>query len=255
MRSVHASVAEMPVGQRVELVASEQCLELAQVPRQLAVAGPRRPPTPASAAAPAGVRLPSPAPSSRIRATARRRPGVGDDSGVQAAPAAAISRSPGRDSLRHVSLPPVSANSQPATARQARARPRAPARAERPPPSRASRPSRASGRCGSSAGTASAADGHVGVAEHDERDRLQAPAPAATVARGDHAERALDPTRNRATSKPLLRQQVFERVARNLPAEPSELGADHPEPITHQAVERREHRHFGCSPAGRPSRP
>src|SRR6185437_6100822 len=32
--SVYASVTEMPVGKRVELVAGEQGLELAQVPRQ-----------------------------------------------------------------------------------------------------------------------------------------------------------------------------------------------------------------------------
>ena len=36
-------------------------------------------------------------------------------------------------------------------------------------------PSSATGWCGSSAGTASAAAGHVGVAEHGERDRGRAP--------------------------------------------------------------------------------
>ena len=43
---------------------------------------------------------------------------------------------------------------------------------------------------------------------------------------------------------------MFERVARNLAAEPSELGADHSEPITHDAVERREHRQFWLVPRG-----
>ena len=46
----------------------------------------------------------------------------------------------------------------------------------------------------------------------------------------------------------MLGQQVFERVARNLAAEPPELGADHSEPITYDPVERREHRQFGLVP-------
>src|SRR6476620_11254414 len=88
---------------------------------------------------------------------------------------------------------------------------------------------------------------HVRVAEDDERDscrRRREPHRGS----GDHTEGALGPDEKPGYVEAVLGKQVLERVARNLAAEPPELGTDHSEPVTHDVVERADHRHFGLVP-------
>ena len=154
---MHAAVAEVPVGQPVQVMLGHQRGEITQVRAEVLrrnggvfPAGPGR--------APAGVRPPRPAPSSRMRHRARAGAPVTTSASRQSA--SAISRSAAARASAPVS-PAVSTNSQdsprgsPGTAE-------APRRARKTSTSRASMPSIATGRCGSRPGVASAAAGMPG---------------------------------------------------------------------------------------------
>ncbi len=87
---------------------------------------------------------------------------------------------------------------------------------------------------------------HVGVAEHDERHRARRRYEP-HGGPGDHAERPLGAGEEPGHVEVVLGEQVLERVARDLPGEPPELGPDQAETIADQAVQSREHGHFGLS--------
>ena len=113
---------------------------------------------PGQAGASAGVRLPRPAPSSRTRHSARAGAPVTTSESRQ--PASAMSRAAAARASASVS-PAVSTNSQ-ACPRGRAGTAASPRRARNTPTSRASIPSSATGRCGSSPGTASADSGMPG---------------------------------------------------------------------------------------------
>src|SRR6476620_195980 len=240
--SVHASVTEMPVGKRVELVAGEQGLELAQVPCQ-PVWRDRRvlPPRPRGVT----VRCPT-TQSGAVLPDSPQRGGslTGNDSGVLR-PGARNQPSPGRDRLCHRRSARL--GKQPtATARQGRHGSNTPTPADdlhqagvETFESQRSvwQKRRDRLRCRR----------HVRVAEDDERDscrRRREPHRGS----GDHTEGALGPDEKPGYVEAVLGKQVLERVARNLAAEPPELGTDHSEPVTHDVVERADHRHLGLVP-------
>ena len=188
---------------------------------------------PGQAGAPAGVRPPRPAPSSRMRHSARAGAPVTTSASRQ--PASAMSRSAAARASASVS-PAVSTNSQ-ASPRGSAGTAAAPRRARKTSTSRASMPSSATGRCGSSPGTASAAAGMLGVAEHGQGHRLRRRDQPDGRAE-DHAERAFGAGQELREIRAVLRQQVLQGVAGHLPGEPAELGADHAEVRRDQGVER-----------------
>ena len=108
------------------------------------------------------------------------------------------------------------------------------------PHRRAARPCPRARRADAAAapGTASAAVGHVRVAEHGERDRRRGLDEAHGRAAASQPSVPSVPTRKRARSPPVLGQQVLQRVAGHLPAEPAELGADHRQVRVHELADR-----------------
>ena len=84
---------------------------------------------------------------------------------------------------------------------------------------------------------------HARIAEHRQRHRLRRL--DQTHGRpGYHGERAFGADQEFRQIRAILRQQVLQGVARDLPGEPAELGADHAEPGRDQGVE------LGTDPPG-----
>ena len=205
---------------------------------------------PGQAGAPAGVRPPSPAPSSRMRHSARAA-GAGHDQRVEAAGVG--------DQLlrrRHAPRPrssPRGLDEQPAAAaRQIRHRRGAAARPddldepgvhafERHRPVRQQRRDRVGGRR------------HVGVAEHGQGDRGWRRRRAAPSRRAPRARVPSVPTRKLGQVDAVLGQQMLERVAGHLPGEAAELGADHGE-VRRDTQQSRRAAALRALPPSRPSR-
>ena len=150
---VEAAVAEVAVGDAAQPVGGQQGLEVAQVGAE-PVGGTAASSQPAQAGAPAGLRPPNPAPSSRMRQMAAASAGSARTRLAVASPPAVATSRPAAASASAAVAPASSTSSQPPpSGSSGTARPRRRTTSTM----RASMPSRATGRRGRTVPTASAA--------------------------------------------------------------------------------------------------